>query len=267
MGLWWKYGRNKYADEFEKCATADCKFLFPKFSDKLRCNSRIIYQDRPEFSDYAGKKLLLIGGGGSTNDMDWDKLEDYDYIWSVNHFFLHPILKNKKVDLVMLMAEPDINSKEWLDYRNKFKPIVGFEINEKWVGHKFDDYENYFCMHTYVYSMLGACVRMIEFACELGVSSIDFTGLDGIQSILKGKHAFEPGKTTLPSMLSKLAQYDMHNLKNDDLSITYDNSVKLFRASYRSFWGRITEDFPDVLFKNLGGGEEYHEIGVRGNSV
>ena len=45
-----------FLDEFEKCATADCKFLFPKFSDKLRCNSRIIYQDRPEFSNYAGKK-------------------------------------------------------------------------------------------------------------------------------------------------------------------------------------------------------------------
>jgi hypothetical protein len=257
--LWWTYGKSRYADEFEKCATDDCKFLFPKFSDKLQCNSRIIYQERSEFSNYAGKNILLIGGGDSANSMNWDKLDDYDYVWSVNHFFLHPVLKNKKVDLVMLMAEPDLNSKEWLDYRNKFKPIVGFEINDKWVNHNFDDYEKYFCMHTYVYSMLGACVRMIEFACELGVSGIDFTGLDGVQSILKGKHAFEPGKTTLPGMLTGLTRTGRGGLEKD--------AVKIFKASYRSFWERVTEDFPDVSFKNLGGGEEYHEISMRSNSV
>ena len=257
--IWWKYGRGVYLDEFERCATADCKYLFPKFSNDLQCNSRIIYQDRPEFSDYAGKKLLLIGGGNSTNSMNWDKLEDYDYIWSVNHFFLHPVLKTKKVDLVMMMGEPNLNSKEWLDYRNEFKPIVGFEINEKWDGYEFDDYEKYFCMHTYVYSILGACVRMIEFACELGVSSVDFTGLDGVQSILKGKHAFEPGKTTLPARLRQIKQQMPRAVEQE--------GVRMFKTDYWSFWDRITKDFPSVTFKNLGGGEEYHEISMRGNSV
>tara|TARA_R110002020_G_scaffold141859_2_gene313677 strand:- start:11830 stop:12585 length:756 start_codon:yes stop_codon:yes gene_type:complete len=250
--LWWTYGKSRYADEFRKCATEDCKSLFPKFSDKLQCNSRIIYQERPEFSNYAGKNILLIGGGESTNSMDWDKFEDYDYVWSVNHFFLHPVLKEKKVDLVMMMGEPDLNRKEWIDYRNKFNPIVGFEIHDKWVNYKFDDYNNYFCMHTYVYNILGACVRMIEFACELGVSSIDYIGLDGVQAMVKGKHAFEPGKTTLPSMLQSGVNSD---------------SIQIFSALYNTFWERMIEDFPDVSFKNLGGGEQYHEISMRNNSV
>ena len=244
--LWWKYSKSRYADEFEKCATEDCKFLFPTFSDKLKCNSNLIYQDRSVFKDYAGKKILLIGGGDSTNNMDWDKLEDYDYVWSVNHFFLHPVLKDKKVDLVMMMGEPNLNKKEWIDYRNRFKPIVGFEIHDRWVNYKFDDYKKYFCMHTYVYSILGACVRMIEFACALGVSSIDFIGLDGVESIFKGKHAFEPGKTTLPGMLQ--ARMD-----------TETDSIQIFKALYTTFWERMVKDFPDVLFKNLGGGEHYHK--------
>ena len=106
--LWWKYSKSRYADEFEKCATEDCKFLFPTFSDKLKCNSNLIYQDRSVFKDYAGKKILLIGGGDSTNNMDWDKLEDYDYVWSVNHFFLHPVLKDKKVDLIYVQPDTEL---------------------------------------------------------------------------------------------------------------------------------------------------------------
>ena len=256
--LWWKYGKNRYADEFKKTATADCKYLFPKFSDNLKCvpelkeewkrNNGVIYQHRPEFENYKGARILIIGGGGSTNKMDWDKLETYDYIWSVNHFFLHPILKDKKIDLVMMMGEPDLNRKEWRDYRNKFQPLVGFEISERWDGCKFDteQYGGYFCMHTFVYNILGACVRMIEFACALEVSQIDFIGLDGVESIYEGNHAFQPGKTTLPGMLQ--ARMD-----------TETDSIQIFKALYTTFWERMVKDFPDVLFKNLGGGEHYHE--------
>ena len=261
--MWWKFGRSKYAENFEFCATADCSFLFPRFVDKLKCDSRIIYQEHPSFKEYINKKVLIIGGGDSTNNFDklgWDKLDTYDYVWSVNHFFLHPVLKNKKLDLVMMMGEPDLTSYEWISYRNKFKPVVGFEINEKWINYKFDDYKDYICMHTSDYTILGACVRMIEFACVLGVSSIDFIGLDGVQSISKGKHAFQPGKTTLPTILQTRARHSTPYKFSKD-------SVNIFKDLYSVFWKRITKDFPEVKFKNLGGGEEYHEISMRNNSV
>ena len=268
--LWWSYGRKKYMENFKKFATADCKLLFPKFSDNLKCmpemqqewkrENGVIYQNYPEFMNYKGAKILIIGGGNSTNNMDWDKLEAYDYVWSVNHFFLHPVLKNKKIDLVMLMAEPKLDDSEWLKYRDKFQPIVGFEVNKKWTAYKFDDYKKYFCMHTYDYTILGACVRMIEFACFLGVSHLDFTGLDGVEAILEGKHAFQPGKTELPGVLKARAAYSSpSSLKND--------SVYVFQASYTVFWERIRKQFPHIIFKNLGGGEHYHEIIMRSNPV
>ena len=261
--MWWNFRRDRFAKKFKFCATADCNLLFPKFVDKLKCDSRIIYQEHPTFKEYTNKKVLLIGGGESTNnfyELGWDKLDTYDYVWSVNHFFLHPVLKNKKIDLVMMMAEPDITRSEWLNYRNKFKPVVGFEINEKWINYKFDDYKDYFCMHTSDYTILGACVRMIEFACVLGISQLDFIGIDGVESILKGQHAFQPGKTELPGLLKTRAAYTR-------ASVLKENSVNLFKDLYTVFWERITKDFPEVKFKNLGGGEQYHEIIMRSNSV
>ena len=50
---------------------------------------------------------------------------------------------------------------------------------------------SYFCMHTHYYSLLGACTRMIIFACELGASVVDFVGMDGYKSIKEGKHGFQ----------------------------------------------------------------------------
>ena len=277
--LWWKYGRKRYKENFEKTATADCKYLFPKFSDNLKCipkvkqewkrDNGVIYQHRPEFEDYKGARVLIIGGGGSTNTMDWDKLEDYDYIWSVNHFFLHPILKDKKVDLAMMMGEPDLNRKEWRDYRNKFQPLVGFEVSERWEGCTFDnEYRGYFCMHTFDYNILGACVRMIEFACVLNVSQIDFIGLDGVESIYEVDHAFEPGKTTLPGILDAREKTHGKYIETGRLpwkaDIKYSSSK--FQMLYDGYWGRIKKDYPDIKFKNLGGGEHYHEVIMCDNS-
>jgi len=231
--LWWWNWNNK---------EPDCKGMFPKFSDNLKSNTRVIYQELPEFKEYKGKSILIIGGGGSTNKLDWETLNTYDYVWSVNHFYLHPVLKDIKMDLVMMMAEPDLNDEKWLEYREKFKPYVGFEIHDKWRGYKFDDYDKYFCMHTRFYSKLGACVRMIIFAAELGVNRIDFIGLDGKDAIEKGDHAFQPGKTTLPT------------------------TVGSFVGQYYSFWNHTMSAYPDVEFFNLGGGEKYHEAIMRNNS-
>jgi len=160
--------------------------------------------------------------------------------------------------LVMIMGEPDINRKEWIDYRNRFQPLVGFEIAEKWEHHTFDDYEKYFCMHTYVYDILGACVRMIEFACELQVAVIDFIGMDGVEAIEKGEHAFQPGKTTLPSLL---ANYTGRNIRASSMT-----SSTIFKAKYNIFWERMKKNHPHTSFHNLGGGEKYHKAIMHSHS-
>ena len=85
--LWWWNWNNR---------VLDCKTMFPKFSDKLVSNTKIIYQNLPAFKEYENKTVLIIGGGGSTNTLSWETLNTYDYVWSVNHFYLHPVLKKHK---------------------------------------------------------------------------------------------------------------------------------------------------------------------------
>ena len=212
--------------------------IFPeRITEDKKANEEILYSKYSKFNKYKGKHLLIIGGGPSTSKLNFSEV-DSDFIWSTNHFYLNPILNKLKIDMAMLMAEPNTTSKEFLDYRDKFEPMIGFEIHNKWKGFKFDDYNNYFLMHTDFYSKLGACVRMIIFACFLEVKKISFVGLDGPKYIIKGEHSFEQGKTTLPS----------------------DFSPEIYKWHYKVFWIYIRSRFKKVDFKNLGYGQEYHQI-------
>ena len=222
---------------------------FPNFIiEDLALGDYIIFSKHSKFKKYKDSRVLIAGGGPSTNKLDFSSSER-DFLWSCNHFYLHKYLKNTKVDMAMIMGEPDIKSEEFINYRDKFKPMIGFEIHENWIpssvnkfkGYQFDDYENYFLMHTDFYSKLGAGVRMIIFACALGVKEVSFVGLDGPSFIKKGDHAFQKGKTTLP--------------------VGYNPEIYAFH--YRLFWKYINSCFPSVSFLNLGYGQEYHDIKSR----
>ena len=227
---------------FQDWASKDCRLMFPKFSDNLIASPEIVYQHHLEFEDYAGKTLMLVGGGPSANK-DWGDVE-YDYLWSINHFFKNDMLKEKKVHLAMIMGEPDITSKEFLEYRDKNQTYIGFEIHDKWPNHKFDDYGRYFCMHTRFYGRLGAGARMKIFAAHLGFDKVYFTGFDGPEAIFRGDHAFEPGKKTLPGVFQ--------NMPLD--SVSY-----FWKMQYDYLWDYVRALYPNTKFINLGGGEIYHE--------
>ena len=227
---------------FQEWSTADCRTFFPSFSDKLVVTPEITYQNKEEFSDYKGKTLMLVGGGPSANN-DWDSRE-YDYLWSINHFFKNEKLKNMHVHLAMIMGEPDITSEDFLSYRDLYQTYVGFEIHDKWLQYSFDSYNNYFCMHTRFYGRLGAGARMKIFAAQLGFDKVLFTGFDGPEAIFDGDHAFEPGKTTLPGVFQNL----------------HVNNVSYFwKEQYDYLWKYIHTLYPNTKFINIGGGEKYHE--------
>ena len=200
-------------------------------------NEEIIFSKATKFEKYKDKSVLIIGGGPSTTKLDFSKVNS-DFMWSVNHFYLNPIINKLKIDMAMIMGEPDITSQEFLEYRNRDNLMIGFEIHDRWIGYKFDDYDNYFLMHTDFYSKLGACVRMIIFACSLGVKKVSFVGLDGPKYIVKGDHAFEKNKTTLPSGFSP----------------------EIYSYHYKLFWDYVKAEFYETEFENLGYGGEYHSL-------
>jgi hypothetical protein len=236
------FEHHRARNTFQEWSTADCKTFFPSFSNNLVVTPDITYQNKEGFSDYKGKTLMLVGGGPSANN-DWDSRE-YDYLWSINHFFKNEKLKNMQVHLAMIMGEPDITSEDFLSYRDLHQTYVGFEIHDRWLQHSFDNYSNYFCMHTRFYGRLGAGARMKIFAAQLGFDKVLFTGFDGPEAIFDGDHAFEPGKTTLPGVFQ--------NLRVDNVSYFWKNQ-------YDYLWEYLHTLYPNTKFVNIGGGEKYHE--------
>jgi hypothetical protein len=217
------------------------KEFFPNFSNNLSISSEIVYQKLESFDNYKDKTLLLVGGGPSSNYIDLNKVH-YDYLWSMNQFYLNKKLNKKKIDLVMIMGETKLDKIKI--YRDMYCPKIGFEIHSRWKNYNFDNYPNYFCMHTRFYGKIGIGARMLIFAAALGFKNVMFCGLDGPESILKGDHSFEPGKTTLPSCFI-----------NQDLS-TIANE---FKYQYDFLWLYIHKVYPSTKFYNLGYKSIYHE--------
>tara|TARA_Y100000114_G_scaffold146717_1_gene157729 strand:- start:28729 stop:29478 length:750 start_codon:yes stop_codon:yes gene_type:complete len=180
----------------------DYSFFKGIFSD----NEIIFSNSKEMISKYKNKKILVIGGGPSTKELlkgDYETVfNQYDFLWSSNSFFLNSDLKNIKIDLAMMMLEPDLYSKEFVEYSNKFKPTIGFELHDKWKKENFQ-YDDLFMMQTRFYGIIGVCQRMIIFANILEANQIGFVGLDGLKSMKKGDHSFEKNKKTLPSITNE----------------------------------------------------------------
>jgi hypothetical protein len=206
-------------------------------------NKEIVYSNLKYFEQYKGSKVFIIGGGPSTNSCDFNTVSR-DYTWSCNHFYLNDRLKNESIDLAMIFGEPNIRSEQFKNYVSKFKPYIGFESHDRWVGYTFDDYDRYFCMHTRFYSKLGGGARMILFASFLGATEVSFVGFDGPEAMFEGDHSFEPGKKTLPSSYGHL-----------DRKVVVNN----WKRQSDAFWNYTLNLFPNVKYTNLGGGDYYHE--------
>ena len=230
------FDHHRATESFPNWVIRDCRLSFKKFVRSIVTNNNIVYSNLEHFKHYKDKSVLIIAGGPSSSDLNYNEIER-DYTWSCNHFYLNPKINKINIDVAMLMGEPDLTSKEFVEYRDKYKPYLGFEVHDRWFNYKFDEYQKYFVMHTKFYSKLGIGARMILFAALLGCKTIKFVGLDGYVPIYAGDHAFEPGKKTLPSNF------------NEQL---YDNQ-------YKFFWDYTLDLFPNVEFVNLGGGHRFHE--------
>ena len=236
------FQHHRASQDFSEWTIRDCKKMFPTFSDNLYTDNEITYQQMQHFSDYKGKTLMLVGGGPSAST-GWQHVK-HDYLWSMNHFYKNSVFDNYPVDLAMIMGEPDISDKEFLKVLKDKKTFIGFEIHDRWENYNFNDYDNFFCMHTRFYGKIGIGARMKLFAAHLGFDKVYFTGCDGPKAIFSGDHFFEPGKKTLPSVFqgAPLEFVETH-----------------WKLQYDFFWSHLRNLYPRVKFENIGGGEVYHE--------
>jgi hypothetical protein len=209
-----------------KDAVRSYEKYFYSFHPEYYIDKEILHTDLPAFEKYRFSKILIAGGGPSTQEIAW-KPEEYDYIWSLNHFFLNDRLKDIGVSLATICAEVDLTSPAFQEYTSIWRPQLGFEIHASFNKHKhkslvnsFYHKDSLFGIYTRFYSKLGGGVRLALLAHSLGVREVHFVGMDGPQAINEGRHAFQAGKKTLPPVMMR------YNLSE---------RINFFTQQYREF--------------------------------
>lgn len=221
--------------EFAKWSSSNLMKLFPSFSSNLKTNSFISYEHNKDFDKFRDKKILIVGGGPSTNDFDFNQVE-VDYIFTSNSFFLNNKLKNKKVDIAMVGAEVDTFSDGFIKYVETYNPWLGFEIHSKWSSitnheyvnkHLYKSYWKMFCMQTRYYGCVGVSHRLLVLAMQLKAKEIYYIGIDGPRGMVKGKHAFEKNKINLPKLPPQL---------------NVDTAEEIFINAYKDFFTHVNNN-------------------------
>jgi cyclopropane fatty-acyl-phospholipid synthase-like methyltransferase len=239
--------------DFSRWATGELKKLFP-FTNNLKKSSDIVYNYLDEFDKFKDSKILIVGAGPSTNEVKWHNLE-YDYIFSLNHFYLNSNLKNRKVDIAVIGGEVDYQSDDFLNYVNEFNPILMFELHSRWEKEKtylrllYENYPKISCFNTRIYGKLGGVPRLLMFALEMKPKEIYFIGMDGgtsLSAVSKKftgdlNHSFEEGKENLPHLVNE------------------SNAYSVYYGQYEELWNYILNELNyDTRLYNLGENSEYN---------
>ena len=153
---------------------------------------------------YQDKKILILGGGTSTLDVQWENL-DYDYLWTCNEFYLEPKVYSQNIDLYLLSYTADLTNtllRKKLKGSNTTVLFENTHYRGKQDTDQFKAFEKYIdipiiggnlCSITKTDSPAaksGAAFRLIYAALHSNANVIYFSGFDGFNKEFSNIHAF-----------------------------------------------------------------------------
>lgn len=189
--------------------------------------------------DLSNQSVCIVGGGGSVNRLT---IGEYDHYWSMNSFFKNEKVSKLNLQLVGVGAGVDLHHPDFIQYCKSHDTVLAFEIHPAWEHRQYNHFENRkMCYHTALYGRIGMGIRLIQLAAELGAETVAFIGLDGPEAILKGDHAFEPGKTDLPSLTDATNAHFIH------------------KHQYDFCWQVLVNQYPFTKFISIDKENKYHE--------
>ena len=219
---------------------------------KVGLNKEIVYKQLDSLSKFRNSKILIIGGGPSTNDVEWNA-EDYDYVWSCNHFFMSDRLKEIDISFATISNEVDVsvNNSDLHGYLTKNKNTICCfeEVNTAKIPlphlKKFVSlYEDRTMFSFTRYSgKIGSIPRLILMAMFFGVKEIHVIGMDG----------FKPE--------SKRGDYAYHAFENKKLFDVEELNYRNYMRHYVMLWDYVLNTLnkqKNVKFQNLGQGHLYN---------
>lgn len=205
---------------------------------------RVVYTNRSQFAHVKDSKVLVVGGGGTAKNITGELLMSYDQIWTMNHAFKHPVLRENNIHHLWIGFEVSLPA--LADYlieirKRDSQPMLGFLYGKRHIDNKniininLGPNHRKYCIYPKLFTILGVGVRMVWWAAYLGAKEIDFIGFDGLPAIEKRDHAFQVGKSILPSV----AKHD------------WKFAQELFTYQYDKFWDKMNVEFPNTKCFNL----------------
>ena len=98
------------------------------FGRDVICNNEIIYSNNEKLLKFRDSKILVVAGGPSAKEVNWNP-DDYDYIFSCNHFYLSEKMRSARVDFATIGGEIDMtdNNPDFHNYMFKSETLLCFE--------------------------------------------------------------------------------------------------------------------------------------------
>jgi hypothetical protein len=213
---------------------------------KTLVDDEIIHQVNSRLDRFKGSKILILGAGPTTTEVNWEA-DDYDFVFSTNHFFMNDRVKGINVSLANIGDEVRFSNKELHEYLEKHNTMLCFENcgrdpkEMKKFKAKYGD--RVFWAHTRYHSKIGAIPRLVVIATLLGALEIHIAGMDGyIPTPLSGKHyhAFQKQKDQTGAI--------ENSNKEEEI-------IEKYSKQFLVLWDYLLHDIgKDVKFRNLGHG-------------
>ena len=160
------------------------------------------YEDLPDLQKFRDSKILILGGGPSTNLANWENLE-YDYTWSCNDFYKNSKILKEKLELTYLNSETSMDVPEFAKYIKQNDTICVADTSilrsPKLLGSFKPHNIKTVSFNQRIFLSSGSMPKLIFFASVLGARKVFFAGMDGwtkkeIESMTTDDHAYNPGK-------------------------------------------------------------------------
>jgi len=180
--------------------------------------------------------VLIVGGGPSTNKIDFSKFRDVP-VWTMNNYYKNPVFDQfNNIQVACFLDEVDVfnNNRLW-EYVNDRETMIFQEITDygptriKYIKDSAK-YSTYF--HTRYRSKLGVGPRLLVTAILLGIKNIYFCGFDGYSMSEQDQgnnHSFESGKN-IPNWMKNSP--NGHAVQREQYVMLWDyilNNLKLYR--------------------------------------
>lgn len=153
----------------------------PYFSTTFKFHARdltitdeAIYEKHPVIESFKDARVLVVGGGPSTRDCEWNPA-GYDLVCSCNHFYLNPRVRDI-VNFATMCDEIHLFDRN-LDDLNC---VYCFENANRDVSYFYKKYFNKTMLaHTRYLSKIGSTSRLLCLVTLFGAAEIDIIGMDG----------------------------------------------------------------------------------------